>query len=521
MNKLENKVIYQIYPKSFLDTSGNGFGDLKGIIQKLDYIKALGVDYIWLSPCCSSPQKDNGYDIADYTQIDKRFGTNEDYDDLIKEAKARGLKIMMDLVLNHTSDEHIWFQKALHQDPQYRDYYIWRDEPNALTSLFGGSAWEYDEHSHQYYFHMFDKGQPDLNWHNPRVRQELYNMINGWIKKGVEGFRLDVIDLIGKEPDRYISAKGPKFYEYLQELQAQTFQDKLLTVGECWGSTIEECLRMCNPHGLTQAFHFHHLQLTYDKDKFEQFPLDMQKLCDCLTTWQNNYAGIEAVVMNNHDQPRLLSLWLDDTLYRKQSAKLLITVFALTKGNLYLYQGEEIGMTNAHFLKIEDYHDVETLDQYAQMKKGCFDEMAIMKKISRVARDNARVPMQWNAQKHGGFTKGTPWCRVCDTYKEINVENDLQDEDGIYAYYQKILDFRKKQYAILKETASYHMIGKLMKIQRGRIHILANFSAKTVWYQKPKHVLFANYPDEDDQHMRPYEVVVWSFATSAKEKDEF
>lgn len=509
MKTLENKVIYQIYPKSFLDTTGSGIGDINGIRTKLDYIKELGVDYVWLSPCCKSPQKDNGYDIADYTQIDEIFGTNADYEAFIHDANDRGLKVMMDLVLNHTSDQHEWFQKALKNDPIYRDYYIWRDEPNAITSIFGGTAWTFHEESKQYYFHLFDKAQPDLNWENPNVRMELYAMINKWIEKGIEGFRLDVIDLIGKEPDRMITAKGPKFYEYLKEMNEQTFQDKLLTVGECWGSTLEESLKMCNDKGLTQAFHFHNLCLTNNGDKFEQYPLDLQKLCDCLTIWQNDYSGIEAIVMNNHDQPRLLSVWLDDTTYRKQSAKLLITLFGLMKGNLYIYQGEEIGMTNAHRMQIEEYNDVETLNKYKEMKEIYEDEAVIMEKISLISRDNARVPMQWNASKHAGFSTGTPWMSVCDNYEHTNVEKDMQDEDGIYAYYQEIIKFRKEHYDLIDKSSHYRTDSKLLEMNRKNLHVLANFTSETIAYKKPASLLFKNYKEQNQEEMRPYEVIVW------------
>lgn len=508
MKEFENKIIYQIYPKSFLDTTGNGFGDINGIREKIAYIAALGVDYIWMSPCCKSPQKDNGYDISDYTQIDERFGTNEDYENLVREAGEKGLKIMMDLVLNHTSDAHVWFQKALAQDSYYRDFYIWRDKPNEFQSIFGGSAWEYEPKSDQYYLHLFTKHQPDLNWENPNVRKELYTMINTWIEKGVAGFRLDVIDLIGKQPDRMISAKGPKFYEYLKELHEQTFSNKLLTVGECWGSTIEESMAMCNDRGLTQAFHFQHLCLSYKDNKFEQFPLSLKKLCACLQAWQNENDVMEAVVMNNHDQPRLLSLWLNDTLYRKHCAKLLITLFALTRGNLYIYQGEEIGMTNAHFMDIDDYRDIETLFAYSQLSMRYNKECA-MEKISKVSRDNARIPMQWKGIKNAGFSSGTPWINVCQNYKSVNVEKDLQDEDGIYAYYQKVLQFRKEHYDLLDCASQYQSDEKLVKMDRGKLHVLANFTSETITWKKPLHVRMKNYDQENTACMRPYEVIMW------------
>lgn len=508
MKNLENKVIYQIYPKSFKDTTGNGYGDINGIRQNLKYIADLGADYIWLSPCCKSPQKDNGYDISDYMTIEPLFGCNEDYENLIQEANALGLKVMMDLVLNHTSDQHEWFKKAVEGDSKYKDYYIWRDKPNEMESIFKGSAWTYHEKVGQYYFHLFDVSQPDLNWENPSVRQELYDMINYWISKGVEGFRLDVIDLIGKEPDRLISGKGPKFYEYLEELNQQTFKDKLLTVGECWGSTIEESYKMCHEKGLTQAFHFHQLCLTHQGDKWNQKPLDLQALCDCFNEWQNEYQGIEANVMNNHDQPRLASIWLNDQEYRKESCKCLITLFGLTKGNLYIYQGEEIGMTNVYHETIDEYNDVETKNAYREMKEKGMDEEEIMKRIRFVSRDNARVPMQWDDSLNAGFTIGKPWMDVNPNYKEINVKNDLADSEGIYAYYQQIIRFRKNHYELIDGPSVYKTDGKVIEVQRGNVRIYVNFTAETIEKEYYGSILIGNYKVFEEHTLRPYEVIV-------------
>lgn len=508
MRELENKVIYQIYPKSFLDTTGNGYGDINGIRQKLLYIKNLGVDYIWLSPCCKSPQKDNGYDIADYMKIEPLFGTNEDYEAFIQEAKALGMKVMMDLVLNHTSDQHVWFKKACELDPKYYDYYIWRDEPNEIQSTFGGSAWTYHEKVGKYYFHLFDVSQPDLNWENKNVRKELYDMINYWISKGVEGFRLDVIDLIGKEPDKMITSKGPKFYEYLQEMNEQTFKDKLLTVGECWGSSLEESYKMCNSKGLTQAFHFHQLCLIHKKNKWDQKTLDLKELCKCLDTWQNEYEGIEAIVMNNHDQPRLVSVWLSDREYRKESCKLLITLFGLLKGNLYIYQGEEIGMVNANLHHIEDYVDIETKNAYDILKKEGLDKEEIMKRIKLVSRDNARTPMQWNRSKNAGFTSGTPWMALNYRYQEINVEEDLNDPDGIYAYYRSIIQYRKNNYDMISLPSEFSYEGNVLKMKKGTLILYANFGKEEVLLKKDGAILFKNYQTEEKYTLRAYEVVV-------------
>ena len=510
MRDLENKIIYQIYPKSFKDTTGSGTGDIKGIISKLDYLKDLGVDYLWLSPIAKSPQNDNGYDISDYYTIDPMFGTNQDYEELIAKANEKGIKIMMDLVLNHTSSEHEWFKKALAKDEKYYNYYIFRDEPNTIGSFFGGSAWQYNETVGQYYFRLFDVTQPDLNWENKEVRDDIYRMVNYWIEKGVEGFRLDVIDLIGKEPDYYITGKGPKFYEYLRELNQKTFKDKLLTVGECWGSTLEESYKMCHKEGLTQAFHFNHLTLTdTNGDKWFKKPIHLEELAKMLTKWQNEYEGIEAVVMNNHDMPRLVSTWLDDKKYRKESAKLLITLFGLMKGNLYLYQGEEIGMTNAYMSDITQYNDVETLNKYKELKAKNLDEKTIMDMIQKTSRDNARVPMAWNTEAHAGFTTGTPWLEINQNYKEVNVATDLASEDSVYKYYQKIIQFRKANDAQIEKEVHFSVEGNVLQFTRGDLTLVANFSNYTLPMQKQKSIL-GNYKEENLEVLRPYEVCVYT-----------
>ncbi len=506
MNKLENKVIYQIYPKSFKDTTGNGVGDINGIISKLDYFEELGVDYLWLSPICESPQRDNGYDISDYYKIDSMFGTNEDYDRLIKEAKVRGIKVMMDLVLNHTSSEHIWFKKATENHSKYKDYYIFRDEPTEIGSFFGGLAWTYCEKLKKYYFRLFDTTQPDLNWSNKEVREDIYEMVNYWIEKGVEGFRLDVIDLIGKDPDKFIIGKGEKFYEYLTELNHKTFTDKLLTVGECWGSSIAESNRMCHKKGLTQAFHFSLNSVTDGSDKWFKVPLDLEKVARIFETWQNDYDGIEALVMNNHDMPRMVSVWLDDKKYRVESAKLLITLFGLMRGNLYIYQGEEIGMTNAYMEDIDAYNDVETLNKYKELLELGFDEVKAMEIIKKTSRDNARVPMQWDSSKNAGFTSGTPWLRVNKNYEEINVEKDRASDNSIYEYYKRIINFRKSNYGLFSEKIKFEVDGDVLKYTRGKISFMANFSDREVIVNKGKEPIFTNYTVEEKSILRPYEV---------------
>lgn len=511
MKLLENKVIYQIYPKSFLDTNGNGFGDLKGIISKLDYIAELGVDYIWLSPICMSPQNDNGYDIADYYKIDPLFGTNEDYENLIIEARKRNMNIMMDLVLNHTSSEHEWFKKALQKDPKYYNYYIFRDKPNEIGSFFGGNAWQYSEEVGKYYFRLFDKTQPDLNWSNIEVRKDIYRMVNYWINKGVAGFRLDVIDLIGKDPDNNIIGKGDDFYVYLKELNNQTFRENLLTVGECWGSNLEESYRMCHKDGLTQAFHFNHLTLIdTDGNKWNKRPIDLNELAQVLTLWQNDYKGIEAVVMNNHDMPRLISNWLNDSQYRVESAKLAITLFGLLKGNLYLYQGEEIGATNAYMEEIESYNDVETLNKYDELVAEGLDQEEIMSIIQKTSRDNARVPMQWNDGKNAGFTTGEPWLKVNRNYINVNVDMDLKSNNSIYKYYQQIIRFRKEHYHEFDSKIKFSVKGKVLSFTRGNIKFVANFCQNSIDLSKDITPIFSNYDTKDSKKLRPYEVYVYN-----------
>lgn len=506
MRNLENKIIYQIYPKSFKDTSGNGIGDLRGIISKLDYLKNLGIDYLWLSPICLSPQNDNGYDIADYYTIDPLFGTNDDYYELIGEAKKRGIKIMMDLVLNHTSSEHEWFKKALTGDKKYQDYYIFRDKPNDIGSFFGGNAWTYSKEVGKYYFRLFDTTQPDLNWENEEVRQEIYKMVNFWIDKGIEGFRLDVIDLIGKEPDKMITGKGPKFYDYLAELQANTFKDKILTVGECWASSIEETNKMCNDKMLTQAFHFNHLLITNNNDKWFRKKINLHDLVEVLENWQNNYAGIEALVMNNHDLPRLISSWLDDTKYRVESAKLAITLFGLLRGNLYLYQGEEIGMTNGHLFDIADYVDVETVNKYEELKSLNLEEEVIMDVISMTSRDNGRLPMQWDSGCNASFSKSKPWLKVNSNYKEVNVEKDIKLDQSIYAYYQDIIKFRKENYNLIDQKISFEVNADVLKYTKGKITFYASFGSSIALVDKHKSPIFSNYSKHVKKHLRPYEV---------------
>lgn len=503
---LNNQIIYQIYPKSFCDSNGDGIGDLKGIISKLDYLQDLGIDYLWLSPICVSPQKDNGYDIADYYHIDPMFGSDEDYFELIHEANKRGIKIMMDLVLNHVSSEHEWFKKAIEGDSYYQDFFIWRDEPNEIESLFGGTAWEYEEHVGKYYLHLFDTHQIDLNFANPNVRTELYKMINYWIDKGIQGFRLDVIDLIGKDVDSMQLSLTPKFYDYLHELHEQTFGDVLLTVGECWGAKLEDALSMCDGKGLTQVFHFEHLTTTNNPDKWHANKLDLNDLASVLEKWQNLYSGIDAIVMNNHDMPRLVSKWLDDETYRVESALLLVMLFGFMRGNLYIFQGEEYGMVNAHFKNIHQYKDVESLNLYKDWASKGISEDEILSTLGKVSRDNARIPMQFTSEEKHGFTTAIPWIGFGNGLEDINTE----DEHGkrILDMYKAIIRFRKEHAAEYKGEISFKVRDNVLFFRRGLYVGVFNFSDVCYELRQLGETVFHNYEDEVDE-LRAYEAYIY------------
>ncbi len=511
----QDKVVYQIYPKSFLDTNGDGVGDIPGIISKLDYLANLGVDYLWLSPIHPSPQHDNGYDIADYYGIDPMFGTLEDYKTLISEAGKRNIGILLDLVLNHTSDDHDWFVRSCQREAPYEDYYVWSDTPNDLIGFFSKSAWTYSEEREQYYLHLFDTHQPDLNWHNPKVREELCTMVNYWLDLGVKGFRLDVIDLIGKEPERMITAKGPKFYEYLGELQQKTFKKDFLTVGECWNASLEEARSMTGPKGLTQVFDFNHLTSSYGESKWDQGPPDFTKISAIIQKWQNGESLSRVVVMNNHDMPRLISLWLNDTTYRYEAATLLATFFTLLRGTQYIYQGEEIGLPNAHWNTLDHYQDVETLNFY-QDKKETLSHDKLMKQIERISRDNGRTPIPWTSSLHSGFTTGTPWIEIPSCHKGISVERDLQNEKSVYHYYQKLIAYKKEHFTshidVPIDTIDY--INGVWRYRKGDLLVVCNMSSKRVSYShisslgtlgKP---IFSNYPEVLDE-LQPYQAIVW------------
>lgn len=463
-------VVYQIYPKSFKDTTGNGEGDLKGVIEKLDYLKVLGIDVIWLTPIYTSPQKDNGYDISNYYNIDERYGTMEDFDTLLDEAHKRDIRVIMDIVVNHTSTEHEWFKEAKKsKDNPYRNFYIWKDpiegkEPNNWESKFGGPAWEYDEVTKQYYLHLFDVTQADLNWENDQLRQQIFDMMRFWVNKGVNGFRLDVINLISKNQDfpndvhgdgRRFYTDGPLIHQRLHEMHKEVFADAdLMTVGEMSSTSIDHCINYTNPEReeLSMAFNFHHLKVDYPQgQKWVKAPFNFLELKRILSEWQvgmNKGGGWNALFWCNHDQPRSVSRFGDDQTYRKESAKMLATTIHMMQGTPYIYQGEEIGMTNPGFDQLEEYRDVESLNIYTILKDQGHSHSDIMAILKAKSRDNSRTPVQWNRSLNAGFTTGIPWINVPANYTEINVEMALKDSDSIFYHYKKLIELRK-QYDII------------------------------------------------------------------------
>lgn len=450
-------VVYQIYPRSFKDSNGDGIGDLPGIIEKLDYLEKLGIGAIWLSPVYQSPNDDNGYDISDYEAIMTEFGTMEDMDRLIAEAKKRNIRIIMDLVVNHTSDEHAWFVEARKsKDNPYRDYYVWADPsedggvPNGLRSAFSGSAWQLDEATGQYYLHLFSKKQPDLNWQNEKVRQAVYQMMNFWIDKGIGGFRMDVIDLIGKVPEKEITGNGPRLHEFLQEMNQATFgKHDLLTVGETWGATPEIAKLYSNPdrHELSMVFQFEHIGLDQQEggEKWDLAPVDLGKLKQIFAKWQTELdnQGWNSLFWNNHDLPRMISRWGNDDQYRVESAKMLAILLHMQKGTPYIYQGEEIGMTNTAISDISQARDIETINMYHERLANGYAKEDIIHSINVKGRDNARRPVQWNHHAFAGFSTVEPWIAVNDNYEKINVEQALADPDSIFYTYQKLIALRK------------------------------------------------------------------------------
>ncbi len=533
----QKSVIYQIYPKSFFDSNGDGIGDLQGIIQKISYLKRLGVDVIWLCPVYQSPQEDNGYDISDYESIYPGFGTMDDMKKLIRICDREGIRIVMDLVVNHTSDEHKWFQEAKKsRENPYRDFYIWRKGkngqlPNDLESNFGGSAWEYSEETDEYYLHFYSKKQPDLNWENEKLRQEIYRMMNRWLDLGIAGFRMDVIDLIGKLPDEKIKENGPRLHEYLQEMNANTFGRRdAMTVGECWGATPEIARLYTAPERkeLSMIFQFEQIQLDKKKSgqRWDLKELDLRDLKAVFSKWQYELeeCGWNSLFWSNHDLPRIVSRWGNDREYRELSAKMLATLLHGMKGTPYIYQGEELGMTNAPFTSIEDFPDIETQNIYKERLRAGFSEEETMCAIRKKARDNARTPMQWNAEKNAGFTTGTPWYQVNPNYTEINAEDAMSREDSVFYYYQKLIRLRREHeimaYGIydllLPEDEDLYIYTRTLENEKWLI--LCNFHEKerVITSMRMGRVILSNYADtpqlEELCLLRPYEAVIYQIS---------
>ncbi|OMP66215.1 alpha,alpha-phosphotrehalase [Domibacillus epiphyticus] len=543
----KKSVVYQIYPKSFNDTSGNGVGDIAGIIEKLDYLHDLGVDVLWLTPIYESPQKDNGYDISDYYTINPDYGTMSDVEKLLSEAHKRNMKIVMDLVVNHTSTEHKWFQESRNADSPYRDYYIWKDgindgPPNNWESKFGGSAWAYDEQSGQYYLHLFDKTQADLNWENPNVRRDLYEMMHFWLKKGIDGFRLDVINLISKNqqfPDDYegdgrrFYTDGPRIHEFLQEMNREVFSHyELLTVGEMSSTSIEHCIRYSHPDSneLAMTFNFHHLKADYPNgEKWVAAPFDFQWLKQVMSTWQvemNQEGGWNALFWCNHDQPRIVSRYGNDGVYREKSAKMLANVIHFMKGTPYIYQGEEIGMTNPYFERIEQYRDVESLNMYTILKERGMSEDDVMKILKQKSRDNSRTPVQWDGSSNAGFTSGTPWIEAAANFKEINAEVVQREEESIFHHYKKLITLRKTEPTLREGSYELimpdhpHLFAYIREDQKEKWVIVNNFFEEHVPFTVPdewkacksERVITndENSPDHlSDWTLTPYESTVY------------
>ncbi|MFS7412698.1 alpha-glucosidase [Carnobacterium maltaromaticum] len=533
----QSSVVYQIYPRSFQDSNGDGVGDIAGITSRLEYLEKLGIDVIWLSPVYKSPNDDNGYDISDYEAILPEFGTMADMDELIRESKQRGIQIIMDLVVNHTSDEHPWFKEAKKSKTNpYRDYYIWRDPvnggpPNDLQSIFSGSAWEFDKETNQYYFHLFSKRQPDLNWENPAVQEEVWKLMNFWLAKGIGGFRMDVIDLIGKIPDKGITGNGPKLHEYLKKMHTETFgKYDVLTVGETWGATPEIAKLYSNPdrEELSMVFQFEHISLDElpGKSKWDLQPLDFMQLKAILSKWQTALGdeGWNSLFWNNHDLPRIISRWGNDSpKYRVKSGKMLATILHLMKGTPYIYQGEEIGMVNTPVSSIEELDDIESLNMYRERLAAGYDKADILASINKKGRDNARRPMQWSNHEHGGFTTGTPWLELSPRYSEINVENELADSESLFYHYQRLIQLRKNNPLVVWGTYQELVPNDTQLFVYERSYenetwlIVANFYEEEADFSheshKVKEIILSNYSDSSvdlaNLHLRAYETVVY------------
>jgi len=543
MQNWQHSVIYQIYPKSFYSHAGNATGDLLGIVDKLDYLQWLGVDCLWITPFLRSPQRDNGYDISDYYAIDPSYGTMADCDLLISEAAKRGIKLMLDIVVNHTSIEHEWFQQARSSlDNPYRDFYIWRDQPNNWESKFGGSAWEYEAQTGQYFLHLFDHTQADLNWDNPKVRAEVFKLMRFWRDKGVGGFRLDVINLISKPADfpedasdgRRFYTDGPNVHEYLQEMHREVFAGHaLINVGEMSSTSLEHCIRYSRPESkeLSMTFNFHHLKVDYPNlQKWVKADFDFLQLKQIFSDWQLGMqagGGWNALFWCNHDQPRVVSRFGEDGEHRVVSAKMLATALHFLQGTPYVYQGEELGMTNPGFDKIEQYRDVETLNIYRLKRDAGESEASSMAAIMQKSRDNGRTPMQWNARKHAGFSSGEPWIGIPANAAQINVDSQRDDPDSVLHHYRSLIALRRQepliQEGVYRELLQDHLqVWAYLREGHGeRLLVLNNFYGKPCEIQLPNNVLNAttrprllisNYPDCQASTgtlvLRPYESFV-------------
>ncbi|HDR6258766.1 alpha,alpha-phosphotrehalase [Bacillus cereus] len=551
MKDWHKSVVYQIYPKSFNSYYNRETGDIKGVTEKLDYLKELGVDYIWLTPIYQSPQNDNGYDVSDYYSIDPSYGTMEEFEELLAEAKVRNIEIMLDIVVNHSSTEHKWFKEAKEdKNSPYRNYYIWRDEKNNWQSKFGGSAWKYDEKTEQYYLHLFDETQADLNWENEKLREEVYDMMRFWLDKGVTGFRLDVINLISKDQcflndegstatsdGRKYYTDGPRVHEYLQEMNRNVFAGKdVITVGEMSSTTIDNCIKYSNPerNELSMTFSFHHLKVDYPNgDKWTKADFDFIKLKEIMSSWQiemQKGGGWNALFWCNHDQPRIVSRFGDDGKYRNESAKMLATAMHMLQGTPYIYQGEEIGMTDPKFESIEQYRDVESLNIYdIKLKEGLSKE-EIIGILKQKSRDNSRTPMQWNEEMNSGFTTSTPWISAAENFKEINVEKALEDKESVFYHYKKLVELRKTydvitegEYAILDKNDP-KIWAYTRTTESEVLLVINNFYGEEITYSVPAHVqldgmkqeiLLSNYKDASKDitklSLRPYESIVYRY----------
>ena len=539
-------IVYQIYPRSFYDSNGDGIGDLNGITSKLDYLKELGIDVIWLSPVYKSPNDDNGYDISDYEDIMTEFGNMEDFDKMLSAAHERGIKIVMDLVVNHTSDEHPWFvESRSSKDNEKRDYYIWKDgkdgkEPTNWGSAFSGPAWKYDEKTDMYYLHLFSVKQPDLNWENPKVRKEVFDMMTRWCEKGIDGFRMDVISLISK-PEGYpdakvvglygdmgICANGPKVHDYLKEMNEKVLSKfDIMTVGETAGVTLEEAKKYANSEGneLNMVFQFEHTDLdSGEKFKWSTKPMPLVPLKENLSKWQKGLDGVawNSLYFCNHDQPRIVSRLGDESdEFRELSAKCIATCLHMMQGTPYVYQGEELGMTNTVFNSVDDFRDLESINAYRELvESGLFTKEDMFPKIAHKSRDNARTPMQWDASENAGFTTGTPWIAVNPNYKKINVEDQLKREDSVFNYYKKLIRLRKENEIIvygnyeLLLPEDENIFAYVRSLDGKKLLTVCNFSKSEQKFDfqgyENAEVLISNYNRDagEDGILKPYEATV-------------